>query len=362
MCLFREFERTHGGPADPGESFYKYIDRSARLQAAQARDLCNRWFADYANDASVDELSRFLRDFCSKGYRQHYAAWFELLAHQLLVRLGFSVTVHPDLAGNNKHPDFEASSNGYRVLVEATVVVPENDPFAPSDYEKDAQEKFSQLELANFTCRIAQVSGTLERRLKKKEIEREFGRLVDEHDPDEVRRRIEQYGYGQVPTETIRFGDWQLQVVLTPLLPDKRDPRKARVASWPQCEMYDSSVPNAKQKIKDKLKNYGPTADPLILAVNVHNIGGFNPKIDGQDVLFSKDGIWNGSRSGPAAILFFSDTNSFAVSSTEACLFVNPILNLNDLPAALLRLPHIHGTDGSECKGDESIPSILGLG
>ena len=41
--------------------------------------------------------------------------------------------------------------------------------------------------------------------------------------------------------------------------------------------------------------------------------------------------------------------------------FVNPTLNPDDLPATLLRLPHIHGPDGSECKGDESVPSILGI-
>ena len=39
------------------------------------------------------------------------------------------------------------------------------------------------------------------------------------------------------------------------------------------AKMYGSSVPNAKQKIKDKLKVYGPTDDPLTLAVNVYHRG-----------------------------------------------------------------------------------------
>ena len=99
--------------------------------------------------------------------------------------------------------------------------------------------------------------------------------------------------------------------------------------------VYNSSVPNAKQKIKDKLKDYGPTDDPLTLAVNVYNLGVFNPEIDGHNVLFGKDGIWNGSRSGLAAVLFFSNTYSYAVPSTEACLFVNPTLNPDDLPEDL---------------------------
>ena len=361
MCLFKEFERTHDGPGNPGESLYDYIDRSARPQATEARDLCNQWFADYAKVVSKDERSRFQGDFRSKDNRQHYAAWFELLTHQLFVKLGFAVTVHPLLSSTDKHPDFEASSNGYRVLIEATVVAPDKDPLAPSDYERDAQEKFSQIEIANFTTRIAEVSGTLKRRLKMKEIKRDFGRLVTKYDPDEVQRLRDHYGYGHVPTETIRFGDWKLQVELLPLPPDKRAPRKARIASWPQVVMYDSSVPNAKQKIKAKLKHYGPTKVPLILAVNVHNYGGFDPKSDGHEVLFGKDGIWKVNRSNPAAVLFFSNTNSYAVSSTEACLFVNPTLNPYDLPAALLRLPYIHGPDGSKCESGESVPNILVL-
>ena len=361
MRLFTEFERTHDGPADPGESFHAYINRSARSEAAQARDLCNLWFADYANDASKNELNRFVKNFRSKDYNQHYSAWFELLTHQILVRLGFSVTVHPDLPGTDKHPDFEALSNGSRVLVEATVVAPEKDVFAPSNYERDAQEKFTQLEIPNFTISIDRVSGTLKRHLKTKKIKRQFGRLVAGYDPDEVQRRFEQYGYGGFPTEQIRFGDWQVWVRLFPLPAGERAPKKARVASWPQAEMHDSSVPNTKRKIRKKRQYYGRTDDPLILAVNVHNRGGFNPEIDGHDVLFGKDGIWNGSRCRPAAVLFFTNTNSYAVLSTKACLFVNPALSLEDLPGAMLRLPHIQGPDSFESKGGETVPSILGL-
>ena len=73
--------------------------------------------------------------------------------------------------------------------------------------------------------------------------------------------------------ETIRFGDGRLQVKLRPLPPDKQAARKARVAPWPQGGAHDSSVPNVKQKIKDKLKDYGPTDDPLTLAG-----GGKRPK------------------------------------------------------------------------------------
>ena len=297
------------------------------------------------------------------------AAWFELLVHQILARLGFRASVHPDLPGIGTHPDFSAATDvgrqdGSGILVEATVVAPDKDPFAPSTNEADAQRKLTQLKLENFTARITRADGTLNRSLKVKELKREFGRFLAEHDPDEVQRRIDEHGYNVLPTKIIRFGEWQLTVELLPLPPDKRAPRKARVASWPQTEMHDCSVPQVQAKIKGKLGEYGKTEDSLILAVNVYNRGGFNVGIDGHDTLFAKDGIWSPQRPArerPAAVIFFANTNSYAVRGTEACLYVNPTVDPAVLPPALLRLPHVQGPNGSERIEGESVASILGL-
>ena len=364
MNLFDDFERTHDGPADMGESLYAYINRSARSQAAQARMLCERWFDDYKKSASTDDIKSFVGAFRSKVDKQHYAAWFELLMHQILIRLGCSVKIHPDLSGNDNHPDFNALSDGSRFFVEATVVAPDKDPFAPSYYEQDAQKKFTQLEIANFTMRVARVRGTLNRHLKNKEIKREFGRLVAEHDPDIVQRRIDEHGYGGVPSRVVRFGDWHLLIELWPLPPGKRTPRKARVAPWPLIKMHDASVPQAREKIRKKRRRYGPTAVPLILAVNVYNRGGFDPENDGHDALFAEGGIWSGqgsSRSTPAAVLFVGDTNSYAVPSTRACLFVNPSVDPDTIPRILLRLTHFRGRARSERIDGESVARIVAL-
>jgi len=97
-------------------------------------------------------------------------------------------------------------------------------------------------------------------------------------------------------------------VELRPLPHDKRAPQKARVVGWPQAGTHDAAVPNAKQKIKKKLKKYRPVSSQLILSVNVHNRAGFAPEIGGHEVLFGKDGIWDqkraSSRREPPAILF----------------------------------------------------------
>ena len=271
-----------------------------------------------------------------------------------------------DLPGSDKHPDFAAIWEGSRILVEATVVAPDKDPFAPSSYEKDAQEKLTQLEIANFTARILSVSGTLKRRLKNKEIKREFGKLIAKHDPGTVQRRIDQFGYGARPTEIVRFRRLATDGrTASSAHRTSRDPRKARSGRWPQTKSHDASVPQVQEKIKGKLRSYGETADPLVLAVNVYNRGrvqcrnrrGMTPCTP-----TTASGARNApTRERPAAVIFFTNTNSYSVRSTEACLYLNPSVDSAELPSALLRLPRVQGPNGSERIDGESIASILGL-
>ena len=98
MRLFDDFERTYYGPADPSEPFYEFLNRIHDPRAEQARALCNQWFRDYANDATEDELARFLGNFCGRDNRNHYAAWFELLTHQILVRIRLRYIVRLELS------------------------------------------------------------------------------------------------------------------------------------------------------------------------------------------------------------------------------------------------------------------------
>ena len=90
-----------------------------------------------------------------------------------------------------------------------------------------------------------------------------------------------------------------------------------------------------------------------------------DPEIEGHDVLFGKDGIRDTNRGSgrqePLAVLFVTDTNSYAIPNTPARLYVNPSLDSATLPQALLRLSHAPGPDGSEYSEGEPIASILGL-
>ena len=157
--LFDDCDRTDTAPIAPGESFYEFLNRSAVDEPGRSRDLSERWFADYVDDAAASELNRFVSDFRSKDDTQHHAAWLELCVHQMLVRLGFSVDIHPDVPGTPKHPDFGATSDGSRILAEATIVKPDSDPRALQPNEEDALRKFAKLEIRD---QIVVIEGSAE--------------------------------------------------------------------------------------------------------------------------------------------------------------------------------------------------------
>lgn len=87
------------------ESSFEYLDVSARPFARNVRRLVESWFLSWPKGERIDWLARF----SSSDDAQHHAAFFELLLHSWLLRLGFTVAHHPDIPGTAKHPDFLAT-------------------------------------------------------------------------------------------------------------------------------------------------------------------------------------------------------------------------------------------------------------
>ncbi len=90
------------------ESVYTYYRDSERPAMAAIRELLERWFAETPASEQLDLAQRFR----SPILRQHRSALFELYLHHLLLRSGFQVQFHPDVAGTPNHPDFLAFKDG----------------------------------------------------------------------------------------------------------------------------------------------------------------------------------------------------------------------------------------------------------
>ena len=360
--LFDDIQRTHHGIIDLHEHYFPYLNRSARSKANQARKLCEEWFDCYKQDASESEINEFRKRFRDDRYEQHYSAWFELLVHQVLVRLGASIRIHPELPGTPDRPDFMADMDKPCVIVEATVVAPDDDQL--TSYERDAIDKIRELKSDVFELIIESIQGTLERYIPKNQILPQLKKLLNGHNPDHVQAMIDRGGNQAAPRTTVRVDNWSITVRLWPVKPQHRGPRKS-IVSGPPVSVCGDSVQNVQKKLKSKVRKYGQIQDPFIIALNVHSHISFD-HIDAKNALFGRQGVWGTSASPHyrelSGVLLVTDTNSYCVPSTQACLYINPFAPsdiISRIPKSLYRFPHV--TDGDNLIQGESVPSLLGL-
>ena len=106
MHIFDDCERTYMGFESTG-SFFGDLDRSARTDSAEVREMIEQWFSAYPVEHQSELRSRLRLEEDS----QFRSAYFELFLHALLSAMGFRLTVHPQVPGTGNTPDFLVESS-----------------------------------------------------------------------------------------------------------------------------------------------------------------------------------------------------------------------------------------------------------
>jgi hypothetical protein len=112
----------------------------------EVRDLIEDWFSRLCPDAQADVQGR-LR---STDNRQSKGAFFELYLHECLLRMGYSVTCHPELEGTSRRPDFLAEKDGRSIYVEARSASPSNVTVGKSARVNAVYKSLDKLDSPNF--------------------------------------------------------------------------------------------------------------------------------------------------------------------------------------------------------------------
>lgn len=117
--LFDDFERTDSSPMRNGESIFRFYNRVNRPEWARVRDELESWYC-YHPDPDGQ-----LRDhFRGKRHDQHLGAWWELYVFTFYRKLGYEVTMHPELPnGRPDKPDFLIRSDESAAYVECKAVI-----------------------------------------------------------------------------------------------------------------------------------------------------------------------------------------------------------------------------------------------
>lgn len=135
--IYDDRPRTDAWPARFGETAFEFYDRVDQPFHAEVRRLTNDWFSRFPEGVDKHDLACRLR---SDDIR-HVSAFWELWIHEFLLRIGATVTIHPDCPDGRRR-DFRVEREGEAFYLEANCFF---DPPA---------EQSRQMRLAEFTAQL----------------------------------------------------------------------------------------------------------------------------------------------------------------------------------------------------------------
>ena len=370
MKLFDEVRRTISGPGPRSAPLFRYYNRSNRQDIARVRTVFEDWFSRYPSPHK-----RELRDRLRRSER---SAFFELLLHEVLIRLGCHARVHPRLRQVESRPEFlVGTSHGTRFYLEAVTT-------------GQSVENPTRRQLKDW------LYDEIDRRLQSSDFQVSVHLICTGRNRPPVTTlvsSIEQYLQGLDPTEVtsplqaediqpLRWecNGWVLEVSPSP----KSQALKGRGQTLPIAVTCEGAAPDDLRPIwnavHDKASKYGRIRLPYVVAINLASP--FLPSYeDVRTALFGEESAARddrqvaphikhrplfGSESEPrntrvSAVLAVRLREPANVSGAPACVWHNP-WGAKPCPLPLTVLPQVR-LEGNALRyiAGKSLGDVLGL-
>lgn len=317
-------------PAEHREQSHAYLDISGRPAAVLIRNTLNAWFATYPQEHK-DSMKR---DFVTKTDQSTFT---ELLIYKVLDQLGaLDITVHPELAGTEKRPDFRATVNGEVVYIEVKNA---------AETENPRVEEFCDRVNENCTTTGFMLDLSFEGTFSSSVSVSNFCKFLDQQsnflDLDELRRTARENRLDDLPVWTFEHADGQVHVTPIPTKhPDKVYERPIGSQS-PYDAYVVESAKTLRKSLKKKASRYGELASPFIIVVNFED--GFLDNIDVAEALFGDEvfiysgqgataeitrkpnGLWSANRNTRVSgVLILDRANPWSFWQRVPSLWLNP--------------------------------------
>lgn len=341
-CLLFSSERIPDHSfAQNSEPTYGFLNRTTRPEFAAVRNRLEDWFSRYPPQSKGDLAARFKSD-----NKHHHAAHFELFLHELLLKLGCAVEIHPAEEGRPTKPDFRAiSKDGTPFYVEAALVTGQSRRGESSEALMDqALDVFDRIQSPNFTLEVCwdqnpptplpsrSIANKVEQWLKTLDTAREFDRLRED-------------GFRSLPS--LKFPELKIGLEFRAIAkkPERRGLDRRAIGFWNPPGGWSGIHLDVRKRIEAKASKYGDLSSPYILALQIMAPGGDSESIVqalfGDEVaVFSSDrskpvelrrkpnGAWT-KRKSPAypelsGILVFWNLRPWTKTEAHATLFHNP--------------------------------------
>lgn len=287
MRVFDERALTDPSPASAQEPLSRFLNRVHTPYWAAVRNLIEDWFTRLPAAAQNDVRGR-LR---SKDNRQFHGAFWELYLHESLIRSGFEVECHPDIAATNRVPDFFARRGDSAMYLEARTTFEQS--ANPADDKRLGQllDSLNRLEDPNFLLWI-EIAAQGPADLKVGPLRREVEAWLSGLNPDEIIQQLEASGdIDAVGVVEWDVDGWKLIMHPIPKAPGRRGLNgkpTVGVHGPAEASMIDNVSP-LRAALSDKGSAYGNLEHPFVVAIR--SSSDFADDLDVMDALFGSSHV-----------------------------------------------------------------------
>lgn len=293
LTLFDAIEHSDPSPRRESESGFDFMNRVDTPYWTEVRWLLEDWFGRYPVEDQQD-----LRDACrSRLSGQHLGAWWELYLHELFLRLGFGVEVHPSLDGTRRRPDFRIRRDDRTALVEAAALF---SGFARAERRTTAPgwmtEALETLDSPDFFVNYEAVLARGPEQLKRQEVARPMQEWIEGLDAEGIRSEME--ADAEPPRFVLRCRGWEVSFFAWPLNTERRGrPGHRVVGAGPAMGGAVDDIAQLESKLKVKAGRYGRPDEPYVIAILC--LSSFMERLDIEQALFGHEAaVIEGERPG----------------------------------------------------------------
>ncbi len=262
--LFSASDRASHEPKGHSESAYAFLDRSARIPCARARDLLDGWYSELPAQARASIRVRFAD--ADPGH--HLGALWELYLHETFRRLDYEVDLDVGREDpGHPRPDFLLAQDGKEFYLEATAALGASVLGDQSSQARAAalREAVERVRAPSFFIGI-DIGACGENTPGRRAVTDPLQQWVDGLDADAVIAAHQTTH--DVPRKVLSFDGWEVECKAFPVSPEHRDAPDHRVvgAYSEGFAALDDATP-LRRKLKRKASRYDALELPYVVAL-----------------------------------------------------------------------------------------------
>ena len=302
----------------------------------------------------------------SKHDEQFRSAFFEIYLHELFVKGGYDVEIHPHLRGTSRRPDFLISRGIESFYVEAKVPGSRPELRGPARREADVLDAINGVDSPTFFLALNRFNSG-DQPLSIRRLRKDLKGWLSQLDPKLV-------GADPLAEKFIWSHDgWTIEALAVAKKVERRGKPGRTIGSYPITGGGVNDARNLRAAIESKAGAYGELGRPFIVAIGTSFFGSFQrenhtalygagtPQLDAdpKDYRRSDDGGFFGTAPGwrgkrVSGVLVVNQLAPYYVTTANAVLWrhphpEHPLPEKLSLPVAERRL----GADGGRRRCDD---------